>query len=360
MGNTTCSSRQDKPILTPIKNFQDLHLRMWIDCKDTRLHWFEAQIIAINKIEKTCTVHYKGWPSNWDEVITENEIENRIARLNTHTNGGVITIDRIAMDMNLDVLDATGRWMEGKIIDIDSTNQLVKICYISFGPYYDEWINYPSYRFAKHGSKCIVNNIELDKQFRSLLVERYEVPLTLIDITYDNNSLFRVVSHQLYGDQNYHHYIREACCNYMSIYSTHFEPLIHIPLDEYVRKLRNGQIGGQVELFAIANLYALPIKIFSVYSVTATGVYNPLILRDDLISKKRPLLISYHLLSNYSSLIEKNSDRLVSLSAGVFEQLLIDMAFFMKQGNIQKCSDIDAEIEKYHNGELYKESVLLE
>ena len=57
MGN--CNARRTENALRVI-HFSDLFVRMWIDCLDSRGHWFESQVMAVDVQQGVAVIHFKG------------------------------------------------------------------------------------------------------------------------------------------------------------------------------------------------------------------------------------------------------------------------------------------------------------
>ena len=112
------------------------------------------------------------WSAKWDERITKDEIEFRIAPLNTKTKAMFLaTIELQGYNLNrlYDVLDVSGKWMNAKIIELDTIKMIAKVAYCGWGPYWDEWLPYPCYRFAEYNSKCRSRYTEMVLDFIVLI-----------------------------------------------------------------------------------------------------------------------------------------------------------------------------------------------
>ncbi len=100
-----------------------------VDAMDKEKCWFEAIITEVRP-GMNIKVHFMGWGSKWDDIVTIDELETRIAPLNTQTNpwrtdlfeGGLIEIK-----CNEDTVNQ--KWMWGKIIAMSIQEEWVDVSY---------------------------------------------------------------------------------------------------------------------------------------------------------------------------------------------------------------------------------------
>jgi hypothetical protein len=139
------------------------HLYQWVDALYKNNSWYEAQIVAVStdsRNEKAIRIHYKGWKSECDEMLSVCSFAQdaaRIAPLHTHTN-----IPFVPREMQCDrvgtrlwVLDTVNHWEEAIITNVDYKHQLVKVHYVGWNARYDEWINRDSYRLAPSSQELV-------------------------------------------------------------------------------------------------------------------------------------------------------------------------------------------------------------
>uniref|UniRef100_A0A336LLU1 CSON010375 protein n=1 Tax=Culicoides sonorensis TaxID=179676 RepID=A0A336LLU1_CULSO len=85
----------------------------------------------------------------------------------------------------------------------------------------------------------------------------------------DGSSLFRVISEQIYGIQNYHERVRKECVDYMTLNSHIFEKEIKNlgeDFDNYLMDMSKPKCrGGRIELKAAGFLYKANVMIFEPY-----------------------------------------------------------------------------------------------
>ena len=55
-----------------------------VDAMDKEKCWFESYIVELRP-GMNVKVHFMGWGSKWDDVISINELPHRVAPLNTMT-----------------------------------------------------------------------------------------------------------------------------------------------------------------------------------------------------------------------------------------------------------------------------------
>eukprot|EP01038_Epipyxis_sp_PR26KG_P004848 gene4848-6795_t len=99
------------------------------DCMDKEKCWFESVIQEI-ATDGSIKVHFMGWGSKWDDIITAAEISTRLAPLNTKTKnwradlfeGGLIEIK-----CNDDLINQ--KWMWGKIVTLNTAEAWVEVSY---------------------------------------------------------------------------------------------------------------------------------------------------------------------------------------------------------------------------------------
>ena len=88
--------------------------------------------------------------------------------------------------------------------------------------------------------------------------------LEVIQISTDGNCLFRAMSHQLYGNQEFHHIIRRRCCDYIELERHFFEPYVNDEhFEDYLVRIRSDRIwGGNIELIAFSEIYRKTIEVY--------------------------------------------------------------------------------------------------
>ena len=161
------------------------------------------------------------------------------------------------------------------------------------------------------------------------------------EIDGDGNCLFRAVSDQVYGTDEYYNIIRDKCMDYMEIQKKFFKLFIEGDFDDYIQKKRKNGIWGddiELELEALSEIYNRPIEIYS-------GNASPIkcfhenkdnsgyITKDGNINT--PIRLSYHGRKHYNSvrpLKEANYKykcyemNLIKTKLGAYENKILDIA----------------------------------
>lgn len=324
----------------------EFYVYQWLDVMDTENTWLEGQVISIDVNQNSFRVHYKGFHSKYDEdfLLHDPKTKQRIATLHTHTKRRHnYPLPALEPGLQLDVLDSIDKWCRAKVVDLNPRRKLAKITFLDWGPKYDEWIDYDSYRIAPlythtkpqppKQKSHIQTSASSEDQYRQALRRRN---LTVVDMDADGNCLFRTISHQVYGNPEYHSIIREKCMNYIATQERFFKGYIDEDFVHYVERLKyNGEWGGEVEIRAMGEIYGRPVEIY-VYRAQPRTVYpgtNP---------SAPPLRLSYHWNSHYNSAINPSEHArglgFLHTPPGVFEDEKIQ-----RGGLISDSSDLSSE-----------------
>ena len=95
-----------------------------------------------------------------------------------------------------------------------------------------------------------------------------DLNLKLFLIEEDGNCLFRAMSHQLYGSQDYYEIIRKRCCDYIELERQYFEGFIGdiagtLTSSNYLGNMRGNRTwGGNLELIAFSEMYRKTIEVY--------------------------------------------------------------------------------------------------
>jgi hypothetical protein len=83
----------------------------------------------------------------------------------------------------------------------------------------------------------------------------------------DGNCLFRSVSHQIYGTDQWHGMVRQKCMDYMQSEARYFEPYVEGGMEEFYEyvqaKRQNGVWGDDPELQALCELYNCTAEVWA-------------------------------------------------------------------------------------------------
>eukprot|EP00052_Salpingoeca_macrocollata_P009810 m.77057 g.77057 ORF g.77057 m.77057 type:complete len:453 (-) comp17263_c0_seq2:1138-2496(-) len=94
-----------------------------------------------------------------------------------------------------------------------------------------------------------------DKEFDQFQVQLGKLGLCIVDVAGDGNCLFRSFSHQLFGNCNHHHQLRQNVVNFMRLNADDFAPFVEDDqtFDEYLEELgQNGTYGDNDSIVAFA------------------------------------------------------------------------------------------------------------
>jgi hypothetical protein len=340
-------------------SFRPFYLHEWLDIRDTQESWLEGQIIAISNKQGNPTVanstinlppipsylnddaeliliHYKGWKSKYDEWLSgsaDHKDNERIQPLHTATHPPYPPYNGpIQVNLAVDVLDTTDKFLPAKIIAIDEQHCMVLISYLGWEGRYDEWLNSNSYRIKPANTYTSLNNtagnllhnsnndknltvdslgrihpqssytatVDNESRFRQLLADR--LGFDIVDQKEDGNCLFRSVAHQIYGNPNYHCVVREKCLKYIELERNFFSSYISEDFLSYINRMKqDGAWGDHVEIQAMSELYDRPVEIYA-YSDKPMRTYQ-----QQQMKNKYPIRLSYHFQSHYNSVVHRNS-----------------------------------------------------
>ena len=117
----------------------------------------------------------------------------------------------------------------------------------------------------------------------------------------DGNCLFRSISDQLYGTEQYHKEIRQLCLKYILDEKVFFQDYVTEDLLDYVkRKSQDGTWGDDVEIEALSEIYGRPIEI---YSTSAKPLRT---FHEDNEREVEPVRLAYVGFCHYNSIKKKD------------------------------------------------------
>lgn len=134
----------------------------------------------------------------------------------------------------------------------------------------------------------------------------------------DGNCLFRSVSDQLYGTEDYYAQIRKFCMDYISYEKNFFQDYISEDIDDYIEmKRKDGEWGDDVEIQALSEIYSRPIEIF-VFDDVPIRTFH-----EDNASEIEPLRLNYIGACHYNSIKynDKINEGLLATEFGEFEDI---------------------------------------
>lgn len=118
----------------------------------------------------------------------------------------------------------------------------------------------------------------------------------------DGACLFRSISDQVYGDQEFHFQVRQDCMNYIVKNRDFFEPYVTEDFDQYVARKRKWNVhGNHLEIQAMSELYNRTIEVYC-YQIEPINIFNC----PRLVNSYEPIRLSYHRMCHYNSISNPN------------------------------------------------------
>ena len=276
-------------------------------------------------------------------------------------------------------------WVVGMIVDINNEKEQLCIKYTNNeNNFREEWINIHSQRIApvgKHtksvGTGTLLSAEEINqklfknRKFITLNQSQEEKIKTNIEKLHffikkmegDGNCMFRAVSDQVYGNEDFHNIIREKCMDYLLIEREFFSQFVEggdKEFDNYINMKRKfGVWGDDVELQAISELYNRPIEIYS-GSDKPLKTFHENIKEYNLKEKEKneqnnsikisPIRISYHGKEHYNSVVPTKfdfdiwrsyKDNMINKSPGEYEDEVLIMKKKQKLNKINDKKEIE-------------------
>jgi OTU domain-containing protein 5 len=273
----------------------------------------------------------------------------------------------------------TNYWVIGMIIDIDKEKEQLCIKYTDKTKrIQEEWINKYSQRIApigRHtsgiGTGSLLSAEEINqKLFKNrkfiTLNEDQEAKIKknieklnffIKQMGRDGNCMFRSVSDQIYGNEEYHNVVREKCMDYLLIEREFFSQFVEggdKEFDNYINmKRKSGVWGDDVELQAISELYNRPIEIYSGSNKPLKTFHENIKdfnLKDNSNKENKnikvsPIRISYHGNEHYNSVVPTKydfdiwtnyKDSMIKETPGKYEE---EMLKLMKERKLNKLNE---------------------
>ena len=300
------------------------------------------EVVEIIDQERGCVNEGKILSIRGDLLIIYNKGTNREERYNKDDNVVIKLWEpgrpfQVFNRVDIQLLDSD-YWVIGMITDINEDKKQICVKYTdNKRNIKEEWINIYSQRISEVGRhtggrgpsvtlsaeeinqklfknrKFITLNEDQEEKIRENL---QKINFLIKQMGGDGNCMFRAVSDQIYGNEDYHNIIREKCMDYLMIERDFFSQFVEggdKEFENYVNmKRKSGVWGDDVELQAVSEIYNRPIEIYS-------GSDKPLKTfhenvnefkskdeRDNTIQKVQkicPIRISYHGKEHYNSVI---------------------------------------------------------
>ena len=200
---------------------------------------------------------------------------------------------------------------------------------------------------SNENNKTLTNKDEEEEDFQILLLQSN---LQIKAVKGDGNCLFRAVSDQVYGTDEYYELLREKCMDYLVIMRRFFEPYIGGDFDKYIKEKRKNQTwGDDIELEALSEIYSRPVEIYKgndkpLKTFHENKYYSKYDTNSAINFTLYPIRLSYHKGNHYNSIIpletdivnyKKYRDSIIRTKPGYFESKMI-----------QNAEDNEAELDK--------------
>ena len=182
---------------------------------------------------------------------------------------------------------------------------------------------------GKNNKKKGVSQKKVSSNSHKKQKKKHQIPwlvdtnLKLFEIGDDGNCLFRAMSHQLYGTEEYHDIIRKRCCDYIELERSYFEMFIAniegtLTISQYLTNMRKDRTwGGNMELIAFAELYRKTIHVYR-SGPQPDHIFGS---RYSEAQQEEPIRLHYRFGNHYESLLSHNASQFFLLhEAGVIEE----------------------------------------
>eukprot|EP00742_Colponemidia_sp_Colp-10_P004703 GILJ01005016.1.p1 GENE.GILJ01005016.1~~GILJ01005016.1.p1 ORF type:complete len:538 (-),score=65.74 GILJ01005016.1:200-1813(-) len=278
---------------------RDIQLYNRLDVLDTYHKWCEAFVIEMN--DKQVKIHYKGFVSKWDEWIDKQS--DRIRPVGTYSSAFGIgkLLSRHSNSNNTPTAAASTATSSSSI----HTN-MAELPPSSSS--HQHHLKPPAQSSSSSSSSSSSANgpqvtspahhqgVDNEEWFRRQLAVKN---LTIRGVEGDGNCLFRAVSDQIYGTDQYHQLVRQKCLDYMSMDKAYFSQFVVGGVEEFdsyiLRKRQDGCWGDDVEIQAISEIYNRPVEIYA-YSNVPMRTFH-----EAAIALSVPIRLSYHGRSHFNS-----------------------------------------------------------
>eukprot|EP00045_Choanoeca_perplexa_P016501 m.223953 g.223953 ORF g.223953 m.223953 type:complete len:450 (+) comp17277_c0_seq4:133-1482(+) len=120
----------------------------------------------------------------------------------------------------------------------------------------------------------------------------------IVEMLGDGACMFRAVAYHVYGDQEMHGTVREACINYMRANRDHFSQFVLTDFDLYLRyKALPACHGNHVEIQALSEMYNRQIEVYAYDDV-------PINTFQSHLHADAPIRLSYHNNNHYNAVFD--------------------------------------------------------
>jgi len=268
----------------------------------------------------------------------------------------------------------TKNYYEGFILDLEGTRLLVR--YKIKEKVIEEWVEKDSSRIAQVGKysgkfdpnlhtpqeinnylyrkkKFFISTVNAEEKFREEIKQIQPNGLKVHDIQGDGNCLYRAISDQVYGNENFFESLKAKCLDYLELERDFFGQFIEggvEKFDDYIKmKKVEGVWGDDIEIQAMSEIYNRPVEIYSYSSVPIKTFHeNSLSYAryDREFNTLPPIRLSYHGKAHYNSIVSVDNNvfklSLLNFQAGVYEDKVLEK---VKLKQLQAKDDISTQDE---------------
>ena len=255
----------------------------------------------------------------------------------------------------------------------------MKVHYKGYVQKFDEWIERNSPRIAPYGRNKSLHHqkktahqwripptpgktadddrtrqiIQYSDKYSHYLRALQMHGLRIVEIPGDGNCLFRAISHQVYGNDNYHHIVRAMCVDYMAADAEFFSQFVEGGKENFNKylaaKRTNACWGDDPEIQAICELYDRPAEIWAYDS--AHGARKLRTFHEvSGIPGMTPMRVSYYGGGHYDSVVgSDHASSLLTVPPGTVEKQRIEQ----RLQQVKNASNIrvsDSSVRPFRSG----------
>ena len=130
--------------------------------------------------------------------------------------------------------------------------------------------------------------------------------LAVIPITGDGNCFFRAFSHQVFGTEDYHLYVRDICMDHIEKERDYYSNFIEgETFEHYIeRKRKPGTWADNIEIYALSEIYNARIEIYVTNEI-------PIIIFSQNAEPDKIVRVFYKNKNHYDSIVELSDDKTI-------------------------------------------------
>ncbi|TMW63538.1 hypothetical protein Poli38472_002479 [Pythium oligandrum] len=295
---------------------RQLHASDPVDAQNIFGNWCPAMILRI--LDGEAQIRFLNMNDSWQRWVPLDS--GQLAPPATKTRNDSAPL-RLAQMIEVRK-PGTTMWKEAHVVKARPHDILVR--YAGREQQFDEWIPYTPDTVAATGTTSAQNPRFV--HYRDALASE---GLQIRAVEGDGNCLFRAVSHQVYGDDQYHGLVRRLCMDYMESEKEYFEPYVVGDMSDFLRylehKRRDGVWGDDPEIQAMCELYDRPAEVFAYDPVNGCRKLRTFHENRSLSRSRPSICLSYYGGGHYDSLVGPNHvANIIQETPGEWEQRHIE------------------------------------